>query len=49
MSAIDSTISFYSDRAVELSNQYELVDFELVHKDWLQFIPSEGMVLDLVS
>lgn len=47
MSAIDSTISFYSDRAVELSNQYERVDFESVHKDWLQFIPSEGMVLDV--
>lgn len=43
----DSTISFYSDRAIELSNQYERVDFESVHKDWLHFIPTEGMVLDV--
>lgn len=43
----DSTISFYSNRAIELSNQYERVDFESVHKDWLHFIPTEGMVLDV--
>lgn len=47
MSAINPTVSFYSDRAIELSNQYERVDFESVHKDWLNFIPSEGIVLDV--
>jgi len=43
----NSTISFYSERAVELSNQYERIDFESVHHDWITYIPSEGMVLDV--
>ena len=41
------TISFYSERALELSNQYERVAFETIHHDWLGFIPTEGMVLDV--
>ncbi|WP_024873496.1 class I SAM-dependent methyltransferase [Tolumonas lignilytica] len=47
MPVLKPTISFYSARAVELSNQYERVDFEAVHHDWLAFIPTEGMVLDV--
>ena len=43
----NSTISFYSERAVELSNQYERVEFESIHHDWLAFIPTEGIVLDV--
>ena len=40
-------ISFYSKNAQVLSEQYDSVPFESVHKDWLNEIPKEGFVLDV--
>ncbi|RUO79968.1 methyltransferase type 12 [Idiomarina tyrosinivorans] len=44
---MDNNISFYSKNAETLAAQYDDVPFEAVHKDWLEHIPSEGMVLDV--
>ncbi len=40
-------ITYYSTNASTLAKQYDSVSFESVHKDWLQAIPKEGMVLDV--
>ncbi|NVK23853.1 MAG: methyltransferase domain-containing protein [Gammaproteobacteria bacterium] len=42
-----SNISYYSKNAESLSQQYNSVTFESVHRDWLEEIPSEGFVLDV--
>lgn len=38
---------FYSENAQMLVAQYDSVPFESVHKDWLEFIPLNGSVLDI--
>ena len=40
-------ITYYSTNASTLAKQYDSVPFESVHKEWLQAIPKEGMVLDV--
>ena len=40
-------ITYYSANASELAKQYNSLPFEAVHKDWLNEIPKDGMVLDV--
>ncbi len=40
-------IKYYSTNAQSLTEQYNSVPFESVHKDWLDDIPTEGMALDV--
>lgn len=40
-------ISYYSRHAEELTEQYNSLAFESVHKEWLSLIPKDGMVLDV--
>ena len=40
-------ITYYSANASELARQYNSLPFEAVHKDWLNEIPKDGMVLDV--
>ena len=42
-----TTTDFYSTNATSLSAQYDGLDFESVHADWLDCIPEEGSVLDI--
>ena len=42
-----ANIEYYSTNAKELAEQYNSISFESVHKDWLDEIPKEGMVLDV--
>lgn len=42
-----ANIEYYSTNAKALAEQYNSVSFESVHKDWLNEIPKEGMVLDV--
>jgi 2-polyprenyl-3-methyl-5-hydroxy-6-metoxy-1,4-benzoquinol methylase len=44
---LTKNITYYSTNASTLAKQYDSVSFESVHKDWLQAIPKEGMVLDV--
>ena len=47
VSGLTQNITYYSTNASALAKQYDSVPFESVHKDWLQVIPKEGMVLDV--
>ncbi|GEA09053.1 SAM-dependent methyltransferase [Alteromonas sp. KUL42] len=42
-----ANIEYYSTNAKALTEQYNSVSFESVHKDWLDEIPKEGIVLDV--
>lgn len=42
-----ANIEYYSTNAKALAEQYNSVTFESVHKDWLNEIPKEGIVLDV--
>ena len=42
-----ANIEYYSTNAKALTEQYNSVSFESVHKDWLNEIPKEGIVLDV--
>ncbi|WP_177168904.1 class I SAM-dependent methyltransferase [Thalassotalea agarivorans] len=44
---MSKNITFYSVNAESLTTQYNSISFESVHKDWLDEIPKEGMVLDV--
>jgi len=44
---LNNNIKYYSSNAATLSRQYDSLPFETVHKDWLQEVPQEGMVLDV--
>ena len=44
---MDDTIHYYTRNAEQLAEQYDSLDFEQVHRDWLDLIPSEGLVLDV--
>ncbi|MFY0664470.1 MAG: methyltransferase domain-containing protein [Natronospirillum sp.] len=44
---MQDNISFYSENAQALCDQYENVHFEEVHKSWLNEIPKTGLVLDI--
>ncbi|MEW9797993.1 class I SAM-dependent methyltransferase [Alteromonas sp. CYL-A6] len=44
---MSDNIQYYSDNAKTLSQQYNSVPFETVHKDWLHYIPEAGMALDV--
>lgn len=44
---MDDNLIFYSENAIALSNQYDSVESESLHKDWLAFIPRRGSVLDI--
>jgi len=44
---LTANIEYYSTNAKALAEQYNSVTFESVHKDWLDEIPKEGMVLDV--
>ncbi|WP_100644070.1 class I SAM-dependent methyltransferase [Alteromonas facilis] len=41
------SIDIYSALADSFAQQYELVSFESVHKDWLHLIPAVGIALDV--
>lgn len=43
----NSTIAYYSEHALRLSEQYDAVAPEQVHADWLKHLPEEGVVLDV--
>ncbi|WP_258240895.1 class I SAM-dependent methyltransferase [Pseudidiomarina homiensis] len=44
---MDDNITYYSRNAEQLADQYDSLEFEQVHRDWLDLIPSEGMALDV--
>lgn len=44
---MSENIKYYSTHAEELTNQYNSVEFEKVHRDWLSEIPDKGFVLDV--
>ncbi|WP_258808119.1 methyltransferase domain-containing protein [Pseudidiomarina sp. CB1] len=44
---MDDNITYYSRNAEQLAEQYDSLEFEQVHRDWLELIPSEGMALDV--
>jgi len=44
---LTDNIEYYTANAPSLAKQYNSVSFESVHKDWLDEIPSKGMVLDV--
>jgi len=44
---LTANIEYYSTNAKALTEQYNSVSFESVHKDWLDEIPKEGIVLDV--
>ncbi|WP_369742807.1 class I SAM-dependent methyltransferase [Pseudidiomarina sp. PP-1MA] len=44
---MDDTIHYYTRNAETLAEQYDSLDFEQVHRDWLDLIPTEGLVLDV--
>ena len=39
-------VEFYSTNATTLTSQYDGLNFEKVHEDWLDYIPENGNVLD---
>jgi SAM-dependent methyltransferases len=43
----DKNIQFYTDNAKSFITQYDHVHFESVHQDWISYIPTQGMVLDV--
>ena len=43
----NKNISYYSQNAETLADNYNSVSVESVHKDWLEQLPQEGMVLDV--
>ncbi|WP_462158660.1 class I SAM-dependent methyltransferase [Pseudoalteromonas sp. GB56] len=44
---MSDNINFYSVNAESLATQYDKVPFELVHKDWINELPSDGVALDV--
>ena len=44
---MDENISFYSKHASSLTEQYNNVDFESVHREWVTEIPQRGIALDV--
>ena len=44
---LSENIKYYSTHAEKLTNQYNSVEFEKVHRDWLSEIPDKGFVLDI--
>ncbi|MRJ43222.1 MULTISPECIES: class I SAM-dependent methyltransferase [Idiomarina] len=44
---MDDTIHYYTRNAEQLADQYDSLDFEQVHRDWLDLIPTDGLVLDV--
>ncbi|BFT32056.1 hypothetical protein D210916BOD24_32320 [Alteromonas sp. D210916BOD_24] len=44
---MDINLNFYQRNKDSLIKQYDSVSFESVHKDWLEYIPSKGAVLDI--
>ncbi|MBF0266091.1 MAG: methyltransferase domain-containing protein [Gammaproteobacteria bacterium] len=41
------TIEFYKKNNAKLAEQYNSVSFESVHKEWIEFIPDSGLILDI--
>ncbi|RTE85866.1 MULTISPECIES: class I SAM-dependent methyltransferase [Gammaproteobacteria] len=44
---MSKTINYYTKNAEQLSEQYDSLAFEDVHKDWMEEIPKSGFVLDV--
>ena len=44
---LNINLNFYQRNKDSLIKQYDSVSFESVHKDWLEYIPSKGAVLDI--
>lgn len=44
---MDDNITYYNRHAEQLADQYDSLEFEQVHRDWLKLIPNEGMALDV--
>lgn len=44
---MNDNLTFYSKNAQLLSQQYDSVPFESVHKGWLDLIPTNGFALDI--
>jgi SAM-dependent methyltransferase len=44
---MDKNIQLYTKNAVLFAEQYDSIDFSAVHKDWLEYIPKSGIVLDV--
>lgn len=43
----NKTIEFYSKSAEQFASQYDSLSFEAVHNEWLEYLPKEGMILDV--
>lgn len=44
---MDDNIIYYNRNAEQLADQYDSLDFEQVHGDWFDELPSAGMALDV--
>lgn len=44
---MDDTIQYYTKHAEQLAAQYDSLDFEQVHQDWLEELPRDGIALDV--
>ncbi|MBG22127.1 MAG: methyltransferase [Idiomarinaceae bacterium] len=44
---MDDNITYYNRNAEQLAEQYDSLDFEQVHGDWFDELPSAGMALDV--
>lgn len=44
---MNCNIDFYSSHADELVDQYDSVEFDAVHQEWLDELPESGMILDI--
>ncbi|MDN3652347.1 class I SAM-dependent methyltransferase [Thalassotalea ponticola] len=44
---MNNTLRFYQQNTNSLIEQYDSVEFEAVHKDWLDCVPLQGTVLDI--
>ncbi|MBY6064516.1 class I SAM-dependent methyltransferase [Pseudidiomarina sediminum] len=44
---MDDTIHFYTRHAEALAAQYDSLDAEQVHRDWIDALPNEGLALDV--
>jgi len=44
---MNNNIEYYNQHAEEVCKLYDDLTFEQVHREWLQFLPQEGAVLDI--
>ncbi|GLX80735.1 class I SAM-dependent methyltransferase [Thalassotalea eurytherma] len=44
---MNDNLTFYSENTDSLVSQYDSVSFDSVHNEWLTYVPTNGMVLDI--